>query len=68
MPILEPLVEQAIGSELFTSPRIEADLTRFLDESRASLRRLADRAHEVDAVPLPVRGAVRQPRRSRAMS
>jgi fructoselysine-6-P-deglycase FrlB-like protein len=44
MPILEPLVEQAIGSELFTSPRIEADLTRFLDESRASLRRLADRA------------------------
>jgi fructoselysine-6-P-deglycase FrlB-like protein len=42
--MLETLVDQAIASELFTSPRIEADLTQFLAEQSPPLRALADRA------------------------
>ncbi len=44
MPSLDALVEQAIASELFTSPRIEADLGRFLGEQTAALTALARRA------------------------
>jgi fructoselysine 6-phosphate deglycase len=44
MALLDTLVEQAIESELFTSPRIEADLARFLDEQRAPIVDLARRA------------------------
>lgn len=44
MSSLEMLVDQAIGSELFTSPRIQADLARFLAEATPALTGLADRA------------------------
>ena len=48
MPLLETLVDQAIGSELFTSPRIEADLASFLGEQSASLTALARRTADGD--------------------
>jgi fructoselysine-6-P-deglycase FrlB-like protein len=41
---LDGLVDQAIASELFTSPRIEADLARFLIEQSSALKALAARA------------------------
>lgn len=44
MPVLDSLVEHAITSELFTAPRIEADLARFLVEQREAIRALARRA------------------------
>ncbi|MEW6224210.1 MAG: SIS domain-containing protein [Chloroflexota bacterium] len=43
MTLLDTLVEQAIDSELFTSPRIEADLARFLSEQTGALEALARR-------------------------
>ncbi len=48
MPRLDALVEQAIRSELFTSPRIATDLPRFVAEQRDALRALADRAASGD--------------------
>lgn len=44
MSLLDTMVEQAITSELFTSPRIEADLATFLREQTGALRALAVRA------------------------
>lgn len=44
MPLLEDLVDQATASELFTSPRIEVDLERFLTEASDPLIALAARA------------------------
>lgn len=44
MTVLDTLVDNAISSELFTSPRIEDDLARFLDEAAPALRDLATRA------------------------
>jgi fructoselysine-6-P-deglycase FrlB-like protein len=44
MAALDGLVDQAIASELFTSPRIEADLARFLREQSPALKALAARA------------------------
>jgi fructoselysine-6-P-deglycase FrlB-like protein len=44
MALLDTLVEQAIESELFTSPRIETDLARFLAEQREPIAELAARA------------------------
>ncbi|MHB8890597.1 MAG: SIS domain-containing protein [Candidatus Limnocylindrales bacterium] len=44
MALLDTLVEQAIESELFTSPRIEADMARFLAEQTTALKALARRA------------------------
>lgn len=46
MSQLESLVEQSLQSELFTSPRLAADLRRFLDEHRPAVLALAARAHE----------------------
>jgi fructoselysine 6-phosphate deglycase len=43
MPTLEALVEQAIASELFTSPRVGHDLARFLGEQSAAIDALAAR-------------------------
>jgi fructoselysine 6-phosphate deglycase len=43
---LESLVERAVLSELFTAPRLAADLQRFLDEHRPAALALAARAHE----------------------
>jgi fructoselysine-6-P-deglycase FrlB-like protein len=43
MSLLDTLVDQAIESELFTSPRIEADLSRFLTEQTQALAALARR-------------------------
>ncbi len=48
MPLLDTLVEEAITSELFTSPRIEEDLARFTGEQRARLAALARRAANGD--------------------
>jgi fructoselysine 6-phosphate deglycase len=44
MALLDDLVDKAIASELFTSPRIEADLGRFLAEKSPALKALATRA------------------------
>ena len=44
MPALDGLVDRAIASELFTSPRIEADLASFLIEQTPALKALAARA------------------------
>lgn len=44
MPLLDTLVEQAIDSELFTAPRMEADLTVFLAEQTSPIKALAARA------------------------
>jgi fructoselysine 6-phosphate deglycase len=44
MTLLDTLVDQAIASELFTAPRIEADLTAFLAERTADVKALAKRA------------------------
>jgi fructoselysine-6-P-deglycase FrlB-like protein len=38
---LEPLLERAYHSQLFTAPRIEGDLRTFLDRERDRVRRLA---------------------------
>lgn len=43
MPDLTPLVDAARQSELFTAPRLEADLARFLDEQSDAIRVLARR-------------------------
>jgi fructoselysine-6-P-deglycase FrlB-like protein len=43
MPLLDALVEQAVASELFTSPRIETDLATFLGEQADAVRVLARR-------------------------
>ncbi len=43
MPDLTPLVDAARASELFTAPRLEADLPRFLDEQSDRIRALAHR-------------------------
>jgi fructoselysine-6-P-deglycase FrlB-like protein len=48
MALLDTLVDQAITSELFTSPRIEADLARFIDEASPALHTLAGRVAEGD--------------------
>ena len=52
MADLAALVDAARGSELFTAPRLEADLARFLDEQGGRLRQLAERlvAGEFDHV------------------
>jgi fructoselysine 6-phosphate deglycase len=44
MALLDTLVEQAVASELFTAPRIEADLALFLAERTATVKALARRA------------------------
>ena len=44
MTDLEQLIEQAKQSELFTAPRLEADLRVFLDERSAELKTLAEQA------------------------
>ena len=44
MALLDELVDNAIASELFTSPRIEGDLGAFLSEQSPALRALAVRA------------------------
>jgi len=44
MALLDALTDQAIASELFTSPRIEVDLARFLAEQSPALKALAARA------------------------
>lgn len=44
MTLLDTLVDRAIESELFTAPRIEGDLARFIDEQGPALRALARRA------------------------
>lgn len=44
MALLDTLVDQAIASELFTAPRIEADLAAFLAEQTDAIRALARRA------------------------
>src|SRR6478736_189340 len=41
MPDLEQLVEVALGSELFSAPHLEADLTRFMGDGAAQMRALA---------------------------
>jgi fructoselysine-6-P-deglycase FrlB-like protein len=46
MSLLDTLVDEAIESELFTAPRIEADLSRFLAEATPALSALARRAAE----------------------
>lgn len=46
MAFLDTLVDQAIASELFTAPRIEADLGVFLREQTAAIKALARRASE----------------------
>ena len=43
MPDLEQLVEVALGSELFSAPHLEADLTRFMGDGAAQMRELAAR-------------------------
>ncbi|HEU0244496.1 MAG TPA: SIS domain-containing protein [Candidatus Limnocylindrales bacterium] len=43
MTLLDTLVDEAIASELFTAPRIEADLTAFLAEQTAAIKALARR-------------------------
>jgi fructoselysine 6-phosphate deglycase len=43
---LDPLVERAVHSELFTAPRLAADLQRFLDEHRPAALALAAEARE----------------------
>src|SRR5256885_7961190 len=40
---LEDRVEAALGSELFSAPHLEADLTRFLGDGAAQMRALAAR-------------------------
>jgi fructoselysine 6-phosphate deglycase len=44
MTLLDTLVDQAIASELFTAPRIEADLSTFLAEQTSAIKALAKRA------------------------
>lgn len=44
MSLLDTLVDQAIASELFTAPRVEADLAAFLREQTAAVKALARRA------------------------
>jgi len=46
--MLETLVSQAVASELFTAPRIEADLEQFLVEQSPTLKRLAARTADGD--------------------
>lgn len=48
MALLDELVDKAIASELFTSPRIEADLGRFLADKSPALKALAARAVDGD--------------------
>ncbi len=43
MTLLDTLVDQAIASELFTAPRIEADLAAFLTERSDAVKALAAR-------------------------
>jgi fructoselysine-6-P-deglycase FrlB-like protein len=43
---LDSLVDQAMQSELFTSPRLATDLQRFLDDHRPTSLALAAEAHE----------------------
>jgi fructoselysine 6-phosphate deglycase len=43
MPDLEQRVEVALGSELFSAPHLEADLTRFMGDGAAQMRELAAR-------------------------
>ena len=43
MADMTALVDAARGSELFTAPRLEADLARFLDEHGRTVRHLAER-------------------------
>ena len=43
MADLEHLVEVALGSELFSAPHLEADLTRFMGDGAAQMRELAAR-------------------------
>jgi fructoselysine-6-P-deglycase FrlB-like protein len=43
---LASLVDRALQSELFTAPRLAADLRRFLDEHRPAVLELAARARE----------------------
>jgi fructoselysine-6-P-deglycase FrlB-like protein len=43
---LDSLVEHAMQSELFTSPRLATDLQRFLDDHRPAALALAAEAHE----------------------
>jgi fructoselysine-6-P-deglycase FrlB-like protein len=43
MTLLDTLVSQAIGSELFTAPRIEADLAAFLAQQTQAVKALAAR-------------------------
>ena len=52
MAELATLVDAARASELFTAPRLEVDLARFLDEQGDRLRQLAERlvAGEFDHV------------------
>jgi len=38
MPDLEQRVEIALGSELFSAPHLEADLTRFMGDGAAQMR------------------------------
>jgi len=44
MSDLQALVEKAKQSELFTAPRLEADIAAFLQERKAQLKSLADEA------------------------
>ncbi len=44
MALLDTLVDNAIVSELFTAPRIEADLARFLAEQTDAVKAIAQRA------------------------
>ena len=48
MALLDELVDKAVASELFTSPRIEADLAAFLREQSPALSALAVRAADGD--------------------
>jgi hypothetical protein len=52
---LKPLVEQARRSELFTAPRLEADLARFLAERTGQIKAFAAEAISggVEHVPNP---------------
>ena len=46
MPDLDSLVEEAMKSELFTTPQLADDLRRFLDQHRPAALALAAEARE----------------------